>query len=193
MAGSRKDMIGLRFGKLVVVSFARISAGRQAYWLCKCDCGNEITVRGSNLRNDGAVSCGCVWRGYSGGPRTHGRTGSFSFRRWNNMMDRCYNWLNISYKYYGLRGISVCQRWWKFECFDEDTTGVFGPDDTVGRIDNNSWYHLGNVRGESPQMQANNRRRPVRSIVKKYIGSELDWMHHKRTAGDPPIPTLQDA
>lgn len=31
------DMIGNRFGKLVVVSRAK-SPNKQAAWLCKCDC-----------------------------------------------------------------------------------------------------------------------------------------------------------
>lgn len=31
-----------------------------AYWKCKCDCGNIITVRGTNLRNGKTKSCGCL-------------------------------------------------------------------------------------------------------------------------------------
>ena len=30
-----------------------------AYWKCKCDCGNIITVKGAKLRL-GQTSCGCL-------------------------------------------------------------------------------------------------------------------------------------
>lgn len=29
-------------------------------WLCKCRCGNEVTVNGCNLRNEHTKSCGCL-------------------------------------------------------------------------------------------------------------------------------------
>ena len=31
-----------------------------AFWRCKCDCGNEVTVWGANLKNGGTKSCGCL-------------------------------------------------------------------------------------------------------------------------------------
>ena len=29
-------------------------------WLCKCECGEEVLVKGTNLRNGGTTSCGCI-------------------------------------------------------------------------------------------------------------------------------------
>lgn len=53
-----KDIIGQRFGRLVVR--VRISGNSQgARWLCQCDCGGTITALGKTLRQGFAVSCGC--------------------------------------------------------------------------------------------------------------------------------------
>lgn len=61
MVKVRKDLSGLRFGKLVVIKQAEdyISPrGRHdANWLCRCDCGNETIVRGSDLKNKKTKSC----------------------------------------------------------------------------------------------------------------------------------------
>ena len=54
-----KDMTGLRFGKLTVLSIAG-KQGRCATWLCRCDCGRTKVVNGSNLRMKYTSSCGCV-------------------------------------------------------------------------------------------------------------------------------------
>ena len=52
------DETGNRYGKLVVVH--QVSDERRgAYWLCKCDCGNEKIVSGTNLRGGYTSSCGC--------------------------------------------------------------------------------------------------------------------------------------
>lgn len=58
-----QNMIGLRFGKLVVLKQAEdeiVKNGRHIRWLCRCDCGNEIVTRGTSLRNGHTQSCGCL-------------------------------------------------------------------------------------------------------------------------------------
>lgn len=62
---SRKSkFIGMRFGWLVVV---KRDVGE--YFVCKCDCGVEKSVQGSNLRSGHAKSCGCRQRVVSDGSR----------------------------------------------------------------------------------------------------------------------------
>ena len=56
----KADLVGVRFGKLTVISPAESSVTHQARWLCRCDCGNECTVFASNLKNGHTVSCGCA-------------------------------------------------------------------------------------------------------------------------------------
>lgn len=56
-----KNLVGQRFGKLTVVERDQSRIGGNAYWLCKCDCGNEelISVSSSHLSTGHTKSCGC--------------------------------------------------------------------------------------------------------------------------------------
>lgn len=61
------DLTGQRFGKLVIVALDGIrvvqGSGRtysRAYWLCQCDCGESIAIRGDGLTSSGTRSCGCI-------------------------------------------------------------------------------------------------------------------------------------
>ena len=51
-------MIGKRFGKLLVIAYAKKNNGHHM-WLCRCDCGKEVIKRGSNLTSGHTKSCGC--------------------------------------------------------------------------------------------------------------------------------------
>ncbi len=55
------DLTGQRFGKLVVLKQDLMppEKGRGAWWICKCDCGNTITVPSGRLRSGDKTSCGC--------------------------------------------------------------------------------------------------------------------------------------
>lgn len=54
-----KDLVGLRFGKLVVLSRYG-AAKKRAVWVCKCDCGKTKTVSTYNLTGGDTRSCGCL-------------------------------------------------------------------------------------------------------------------------------------
>jgi len=54
------DEVNHRYGRLIVLKQAGRDKHKQALWLCRCDCGNEITVRGSGLRGGHTQSCGCL-------------------------------------------------------------------------------------------------------------------------------------
>lgn len=59
--GSEKDMTGMVFGKLTVISKSdfKNSYSNHTYWNCKCECGNTCVVRGASLRSGNTKSCGC--------------------------------------------------------------------------------------------------------------------------------------
>lgn len=60
--GNVKDLIGQKFNKLTVIERNGSDHRGEAQWKCKCECGNEIVVLGSNLRTGHTTSCGCERR-----------------------------------------------------------------------------------------------------------------------------------
>ena len=59
-----KDLVGERFGKLVVLSRAECpeNVHKRAYWLCQCDCGNQCVASAGLLTTGYKKSCGCLKR-----------------------------------------------------------------------------------------------------------------------------------
>ena len=55
-----KNRLKIRYGRLVVIEFVNISYDGHALWLCRCDCGEETIVRGSDLQSRNTKSCGCL-------------------------------------------------------------------------------------------------------------------------------------
>lgn len=53
------NLIGNRYGKLVVMGRAEDGKRGSICWKCKCDCGNEIIVNTHSLRTGNTKSCGC--------------------------------------------------------------------------------------------------------------------------------------
>jgi hypothetical protein len=53
------DITGQKFGRLTVIQQQGKDKYNNALWLCKCDCGNEITVISNNLKSGRTKSCGC--------------------------------------------------------------------------------------------------------------------------------------
>ena len=54
-----KDLTGLQFGELIVVSKSdRRASNGGVYWNCKCSCGCEKEILGQSLKNGKTISCG---------------------------------------------------------------------------------------------------------------------------------------
>lgn len=97
------------------------------------------------------------------------------YRTWNGMKNRCYNLKKSSYKYYGAKGIEVCDRWLNsFENFYLD----MGPKPegySIGRLNNSLSYSPQNCRWESIADQNRNKSNVkfYEHNGKKLIASEL--------------------
>lgn len=53
-----RDLTGKGFNRLTVIR--RTARKDQAYWECRCDCGNIVIVRGTHLTSQHTQSCGCL-------------------------------------------------------------------------------------------------------------------------------------
>lgn len=156
------DLIGQRFGRLTVIQKA--SEGRKRY-LCKCDCGNSITLVPCRLRK--YKSCGCYEKEnmkiISKSALTHGKTNTRLYGIWCRMKDRCNNPNLEHYDCYGGRGIKVCDEWQhSFESFYEwAMSSGYRNDLSIDRIDVNGDYEPSNCRWATLTEQQRNKRNTV--------------------------------
>lgn len=157
--GNIVDIIGQRFGRLVVLEFAGL-VSRKAMWKCICDCGEEIICMSSNLRGGKTTSCGCKrTESTQAALVTHGMTGTRQHSIWKNMLNRCRNENGKDYPRYGGRGITVCDKWLKFEGFWEDMSEGYSDELTLDRIDNDNGYNKENCRWATDVLQRHNKKK----------------------------------
>lgn len=84
-----------------------------------------------------------------------------TYYAWRSMRNRCTNPKNASWKHYGGRGVSVCDRWLTdYDAFVEDM-GIAPDGLTLDRIETNGNYEPSNCRWTGWVAQANNKRSNV--------------------------------
>lgn len=105
----------------------------------------------------------------------HGMSKTREYRAWSDMLTRCMNPKFIKYKYYGGKGIKVCERWvMSFVAFYEDM-GTCPPKHTLDRIESDKDYEPGNCRWVTQSQQMRN---TTRNRLLTYNGKTqciADW------------------
>jgi len=190
-----KDLSGMKFGKLTVIERGQdIYYGKDSQkritWICKCDCGNIKQITGCSLRNNSTQSCGCIQTEKSKIRRErqiekykdkHQYT-VFDKRLhniWKGMKERCYTKTCAYYKYYGGRGIIMCDEWrkrggfWTFRGWA--LNNGYQDNLQIDRIDVNQGYNPENCRWVTAQEQANNKRNSIKIEVDGVSHSLLEW------------------
>lgn len=141
------DLTGKQFGRLFVRSRSDEKAVR-IKWLCNCECGKEVVVEGQHLRDSTTISCGCYHKNdLSRRRKIHGGSKTRLYNIWYGMKNRCLVETHTAYKYYGGRGISICDEWLDFTKFcDWALSNGYSDGFEIDRINNDSGYEPSNCR-----------------------------------------------
>lgn len=169
-----RDIAGERFGRLVAVrciGSRQVGGQKKRYWLCVCDCGVERELPQGSLTCGTTMSCGCLLRDTI---TKHGAYKTKVYGVWHAMLDRCRCSTNESFRDYGGRGITVCDRWLDFQSFLADM-GDRPEGGTLERIDVNGHYCPENCRWATQREQGNNRRNNLRLTANGRTQTLAEW------------------
>jgi len=175
------DLTGKNFTRLTAISpdFSK----KRVHWICKCTCGNEVLVATYNLTGGVTKSCGCLkLEIFCKKITTHGQSKrkmhTETYNTWAGMRKRCNTPSCMSYKYYGGKGIKVCDRWNNFKLFFEDMGEKPEGKYSLDRIDNNGGYSKDNCRWADAKTQCNNKRNNWMLTVDGVTQSLTSWAEH---------------
>lgn len=182
----RIEVAGETYGKLTVLGDHENPTLKRRHVWCRCECGKELAVALSNLRNGHTKSCGChkkvVWESTI---TTHGlsRKHPEEYMVWKGIKSRCFNKGTRAYQFYGARGITMSKEWaTSFGQFFADMGPRPSPIHSVERKDNDGSYTKENCAWSTRVDQANNRRN---NRVVSIWGDEMSLAEAVRRHAEP--------
>ena len=151
-----KNIIGQRYGKLVVLSASHQNKEKRWLWLCKCDCGNIKTYPNNTLDYGKRMSCGCEANRKPG--LKHGMRYTKEYRTWHGIKDRCLRKNSKDFSRYGGKGIDISREWEKsFENFFKDIGFAPSPKHQIERINTLRGYSKDNCLWATAKQNSCNR------------------------------------
>lgn len=157
----KNNLKGKRFSRLVVLSFYE-KRGYLNVWKIQCDCGKINIAYQSNILTGKTKTCGC---GVGEAASTHRMSNSKVYHIWEQIIQRCTNKNHVAFKYYGGRGIKICEEWLVFENFYKDM-GEPKEKEQIDRIDCELGYFKNNCRWTTISINSHNVRSHKNSLSK---------------------------
>ena len=108
-----EDLIGRRFGRLIVKGLSHRDKHGKAHLSCACECGKSKSFNARHLLSGKTMSCGCL-RKWLRKPRVCSKE---LWDLWFSMMRRCQSSQHKSWQRYGGRGISIHEGWSDISAF----------------------------------------------------------------------------
>ena len=164
------EMVGARFGRLVVEARAGSNKHGKALWVARCECGRgtRVTATTGQLRSKHTRSCGCLRSETAKKTFTrHGLTAGLKTAPempiWSGIRRRCADPSDPLFPRFGARGIQVCERWrGSFAAFIEDMGRRPSAEHSLVRIDPDGNFDKANcrwaVRREQPDERSSGRK-----------------------------------
>ena len=172
--GKKVDMIGRRFGRLLIISEDKRDRQGIIYYKCRCDCGNEKIIKGTSIRAGITKSCGCYNRDIITKNDPKYKTKLYSV--YHSIKERCNNSKDKAFHNYGGRGIKISDEWNTFEKFEEWAyQSGYQEGLWIDRIDNDKDYSSNNCRWATPKEQQNNKRNCLYITIGGITKTATEW------------------
>lgn len=155
------DIVGKTFNKLKVLEYKGKNKHDKKMFECYClECENTKLLIGTEVKNGYKKDCGCQnSKRISEGRKNHGMSSTRIYHKWKDIKSRCYRKNSQNYKFYGGRGIKVCEKWKNdFLAFYKDVGDIPFEGAELDRIDNDGDYEPNNCRWVDHKQNSNNRR-----------------------------------
>ena len=180
MTGWKMSEHGVKDSHWTVIKRAENDKRGNTRWLCECDCENKTKsiVLGYNIRNGKSLRCSnCGYKIMGRANSKHGETRTRLYNIWIDIKKRCNNKNRKNYRYYGGRGITVCEEWNNsYKCFrDWAMNNGYTDELTIDRIDVDGNYEPVNCRWVTMKIQNNNTRKNKYITYKNKTYTLSEW------------------
>lgn len=146
------NLLGYKVGRLEVVEYLGKGKHNKHYWRCFCECGGWTDL--ATYRITGStptLTCGCErikkLKENRCDPTRHGLYKHKLYAIFHGMKYRCYNQKAPRWKYYGGKGVKICDSWSEFiHFYSWSIDNGYREGLSIDRIDSDGNYEPSNCR-----------------------------------------------